>query len=117
VPLPSRASAPGGDAAAHSIVKCPSFFSSLANLPHEIPGSTDQNGYLTAPCYRLGRVEAMLVSIFIPLRSPWRRAAVHPAAAVRHRRRLARHPMPGSGQTAPCPLHVQEHGVDPFFGL
>ena len=38
---------------------------------------------------------------------------VHPAAAVRHRWRLARLTAPGSGSAFRCPVHRQSHGVVP----
>jgi hypothetical protein len=54
----------------------------------------------------LRRVTTVLVGVFISPRCSWRWAAVHPATAVLHCRRLAWCPAPSSGLATPCPLQT-----------
>ncbi len=64
---------------------------------------------------RLGGVAAVFESVAIALRSALGLAAVHPAATVRHRGRLARRPGSGSGIASRAQVHGQSalHGIVP----
>src|SRR5262249_47830699 len=68
---------------------------------------------------RLGGVPPMLIGVLVTLRSARRRPAVHPAAAVRHRWRLAPAPAPCPRPTPPAAVHWQFalHGVDPLISV
>ena len=61
----------------------------------------------------------MLERVPITLRSARRHSAVHPAAAVRHRWRLARLPAPCPRSASRAEVHGQFalHGVDPLISL
>src|SRR5262249_43714615 len=68
---------------------------------------------------RLGGVPPMLIGVLVRLRSAGRRPAVHPAAAVRHRWRLAPAPAPCPRPTPPAAVHWQFalRGVDPLISV
>lgn len=65
----------------------------------------DKGRNLAPACDRPGGVAAVLERVPIALRRARRQPAVQPAAAVRHRRRLARAPVPGPGAASRAVVH------------
>jgi hypothetical protein len=67
----------------------------------------------------LCRVAAMFERVLISLRGSRGQSAVHPAATVRHRRRLAPAPAPCPRSTSRAEVHGQFalHGVDPLISI
>jgi hypothetical protein len=65
------------------------------------------------------RVVSVLEGILVTLRGARGHPAVHPAAAVRHRRRPAPAPSPCPRSTPPAEVHGQFvlHGVDPLISV
>ena len=63
-------------------------------LPNQLPRGADQHGDGSASSNGFCRIAPVLEGVLISLRCARRRSAVHPASAVRHRRRLA--PAPAS---------------------
>jgi hypothetical protein len=80
--------------------------------PHLLPickrlrGAQQARNFPTS-CNRLRRIASMFESVFISLGRSWRHTAVHPAAAVRHRWRLARVPAPRPGSASAAEVHGQ----------
>ena len=83
-------------------VRCPAIsdFSQSFHCAH-------QPRNLSTPRNRFGRVKTMFERVFIPLRCSRGHPPVHPASAVRHRRRLARVPAPRSGSASRAEVHGQ----------
>jgi hypothetical protein len=80
-----------------------SFRANLPAIPpwqssaHPFSRRSQQRPNLAPICDRLGRVESALQRVLVTLRSAGRFSAVHPAAPVRHRGRLAWSPGPCPG--------------------
>ena len=87
----------------------------LADFPREGLHASQQRRNLAAPPYRFRRVATVLECVAVTLWRPRRQAAVHPAAAVRHRWRLAWAPVPRPRAASRAAVHGQPalQGVDP----
>ena len=81
------------------------------------PRLAEQHGNRFASRDFRSRIVPMPPGVFISLRCARRRAAVHPASAVRHRRRLTQAPASRPCSATGCLAHVQEHGVVPLVLL
>ena len=91
--------------------------SRLPQTSSERPCETDQFCDGSATGNGLCRITTVLEGILISLRCARGRSAVHPAAAVLHRRRLARVPATGPCSASFGLVHIQVHGVVPLTSV